>query len=189
VSTVCIYAGSAPGNDPAYAAAAADLTNLLVERGHTIVYGGGRRGLMGVVADTALAAGGTIVGIIPEAMIVVEVAHTALSELIVVDTMHARKQAMASRADAFVALPGGIGTLEELAEVWTWTHLGYQDAPVGLLNVNGYYDALIAFLDHAVAEGFLHAQSRALLATASDPVALLDALQDAAPPGHERLLR
>jgi uncharacterized protein (TIGR00730 family) len=188
VSTVCVYAGSSAGTDPAYSIAARDLAALLVQRGHDIVYGGGRRGLMGVVADTALAAGGRVTGIIPEGMVAVEVGHTDLTELIVVATMHERKQAMADRSDAFVALPGGIGTLEELAEVWTWTHLGYQDMPVGLLNVKGYYDALIAFVDHATDQGFLHPDSRALLATAEDPVELLRALEDAAPPGHNRLL-
>jgi uncharacterized protein (TIGR00730 family) len=171
--SVAVYCGSRHGGRPAYAADAEALGMAIGSRGWQLVYGGGKVGLMGVVADATLAAGGRVVGVIPESLKRLEVGHTGLHELHVVPTMHVRKQMMAERADAFIALPGGIGTLEELYEVWTWRQLGYHDQPIGLLNTEGYYDALLRFMDHTVAEGFLAAEQRANLVVGTEPVALL----------------
>jgi hypothetical protein len=179
---VCVYAGSNPGADPAYAEGTRALARELTERGIGLVYGGGKVGLMGVVADTVLAAGGEAVGVMPQALIDREIGHPGLTELKVVSTMHERKALMAELADAFVALPGGIGTLEELIEVYTWSQLGIHDKACGVLNVRGYYDDLAAFLDHAVREGFLRPQHRAVLTVAEDPGELLDALAAFVPP-------
>ena len=164
------------GARPEYADAARSLGTALATRGITLVYGGASVGLMGVVAGAALAGGGKVVGVIPEAMKGREIEHKGLTELHIVDSMHARKQMMATRADAFVALPGGLGTLEELFEVWTWAMLGYHDKPCSLLDVGGYYDSLAGFLDHAVTEGFVREQYRRMLIVEADPDALLDAL-------------
>jgi uncharacterized protein (TIGR00730 family) len=179
---ICIYAGSNPGNDRAYADAARELATLLAERGIGIVYGGGKVGLMGVTADTALAAGGEVIGVMPQALINREIGHPGLTELRVVDSMHERKALMAKLADAFVALPGGIGTLEELIEVYTWSQLGIHDKACGVLNVGGYYDGLVAFLDDAVAAGFLREQHREVLSVAGSPAELLDQLAAFEPP-------
>ena len=142
--SLCVYCGSRPGDLPAYADAARAVGTEIGRRGWQLVYGGGRAGLMGVVADAALAAGAAVVGVIPQSLMVRELGHAGLTELHVVDTMHQRKTMMAERSDAFLALPGGIGTFEELFEVWTWRQLGYHDQPIGLLNVAGYYDPLLA---------------------------------------------
>jgi uncharacterized protein (TIGR00730 family) len=174
VRRICVYAASNPGTDPAYADAARSLGAALAERDIAIVYGGGKVGLMGVTADAALAAGGEVIGVMPQALIDREIGHTGLSELRVVDSMHERKALMAELADAFIALPGGIGTLEELIEVYTWSQLGIHDKACGVLNVNGYYDALAAFLDHAVTAGFLRPQHRAVLTVADTPEELLE---------------
>ena len=147
------------------------------ERGWRLVYGGGRVGLMGVVADAALQAGAEVIGVIPESLQQREVGHRGLTELHVVPTMHRRKQLMAERADAFVAMPGGIGTLEELFEAWTWAQLGYHDQPIGLLDVAGYYENLLRFLDESVAQGFLDAAQRARLCVDGDVGRLLDRLR------------
>jgi hypothetical protein len=171
---ICVYCGSRAGTKPAYADAARQLGRLIGGHGHGLVYGGGNVGLMGIVADAVLAAGGPVVGVIPEALVQREVGHQGLSEQHVVPNMHVRKQMMAERADAFVALPGGIGTLEELYEVWTWRQLGYHDKPVGLLNVDGFYDALLRFMDHTVAEGFLDPAQRRMPLVDTDPARLLD---------------
>jgi uncharacterized protein (TIGR00730 family) len=179
---VCVYAGSNPGRDPAYADAARALAAELAERGTGLVYGGGKVGLMGVIADAVLEAGGEAIGVMPQALIDREIGHPRLTELKVVGSMHERKAQMAELADAFVALPGGIGTLEELIEVYTWSQLGIHDKACGVLNVRGYYDGLAAFLDHAVTEGFLRAQHRAVLTVAEDPADLLDALAAYEPP-------
>lgn len=174
--SVCVYCGSRPGAKTAYAEAAVAIGRSIGQRGWQLVYGGGKVGLMGEVADAALAAGGRVVGVIPESLMRREVGHGGLDELHVVSTMHLRKQAMAERADIFLALPGGIGTLEELYEVWTWRQLGYHDQPIGLLNVAGYYDSLLDFMAHSVAEGFLAPAVHSMLQVADDPVRLLDAL-------------
>ena len=177
---VCVYCGSRHGARLAYTAAARALGTAIGERGWQLVYGGGKVGLMGEVADATLAAGGRAVGVIPESLEKLEVGHRGLSELHVVPTMHVRKQLMASRADAFVALPGGIGTLEELYEVWTWRQLGYHDNPIGLLDTAGYWKPLLRFMDHTVAEGFLSPAMRELVLVDDDPVALLERVAGAA---------
>lgn len=176
VSSICVFCGSRPGTNPAYALAARHMGQVLAARGIRLVYGGGRVGLMGVLADAALAAGGRVVGVIPEALLRLEVGHRALTELHVVPNMHARKRMMAELSDAFVALPGGIGTFEELFEVWTWRQLGYHDQPIGLLNVQGYYDDLLRFMEHTASEGFLARSQLQNLHVATDPQALLDQL-------------
>lgn len=172
--SLCVYCGSREGSHAAYAAAAEAVGTAIGRRGWQLVYGGGRAGLMGRVADAALASGARVVGVIPRSLMEREVGHAGLSELHVVQTMHERKLMMAQRSDAFVALPGGIGTFEELFEVWTWRQLGYHDKPVGLLNVEGYYDALLGFMSQTVADGFVSAPQHALLQVASNADALLD---------------
>ena len=179
---VCVYAGSNPGSHPDYAAGARALAASMAERGIGLVYGGGKVGLMGVLADTMLEAGGEAIGVMPQALIDREIGHPRLTELKVVDSMHERKALMAELSDAFVAVPGGIGTLEELIEVYTWSQLGIHDKACGVLNVRGYYDHLAALLDHAVAEGFLRPQHRAVLSVASEPADLLDRLAAYEPP-------
>jgi uncharacterized protein (TIGR00730 family) len=176
VRRICVYAGSNPGHHPDYAAGARDLATAMAERGIALVYGGGKVGLMGVLADTILEAGGEAIGVMPQALIDREIGHPRLTELKVVDSMHERKALMAELADGFVAVPGGIGTLEELIEVYTWSQLGIHDKGCGVLNVRGYYDHLAALLDHAVTEGFLRPQHRAVLSVASEPAELLDRL-------------
>jgi uncharacterized protein (TIGR00730 family) len=173
---VCVYAGSSPGARPQYADAARALARVLCAQRRAIVFGGGRVGLMGALADEALARGGEVIGVIPRYLVEREVAHRSLTELHVVATMHERKAMMAELADAFVALPGGIGTLEELVEMLTWAQLGLHAKPIGIVNVDGYYDNLLAFLAHAVGEGFLTPANRELLTVRSDPEALLNEL-------------
>jgi uncharacterized protein (TIGR00730 family) len=182
VRRVCVYAGSNPGTVPAYADGAKALATTLAERGIGLVYGGGKVGLMGVLADTVLAAGGEAIGVMPQALIDREIGHPGLTELRVVDSMHERKALMAELADAFVAVPGGIGTLDELIEVYTWSQLGIHQKACGVLNVHGYYDHLAAFLDHAVTQGFLRPQHRAVLTVADEPAELLDRLAAFQPP-------
>jgi uncharacterized protein (TIGR00730 family) len=172
--SICVFCGSSPGHDPRYVTAAADVGERLAERGIQLVYGGGRRGLMGAVADAALAAGGRVVGVIPRGLVDRELAHPGLSELLIVDTLHERKARMAELADGFIALPGGLGTLEELAEVLSWAQLGLHAKPIGLLDVGGYFDPLLAYLDHAVAEGFVADRHRSLLLHDPDLDRLLD---------------
>lgn len=170
---ICVYCGSRHGRRAAYAQAAKRLGAAIGQRGWQLVYGGGHVGLMGEVADATLAAGGTAVGVITEALMQREVGHRGLTELHVVRTMHERKQMMAERADLFIALPGGIGTMEELFEVWTWRQLGYHDQPIGLLNVEGYYDAFLHLCSQMVAEGFLAAEPLSALVTDDEPERLL----------------
>lgn len=153
---VAIFCGSKVGNDPAYAEATRELVKMIVAKGIEIVYGGGDVGLMGVVAETALENGGTITGVIPDKLYEMEVAHTGISKLYRVKDMHERKALMADLSDAFIALPGGVGTLEEMTEVMTWAQIGYHSKPCAFLNTNGYYDHFIAFFDHMEAQGFLY---------------------------------
>ena len=171
--SVCVSCGARHGARASYTAAAQALGTAIGERGWQLVYGGGKVGLMGEVADAALAAGGRVVGVIPESLQRAEVGHRGLHELLVVPTMHVRKQLMAERAQAFVALPGGIGTLEELYEVWTWRQLGYHDQPIGLLNVDGYYDSLLQFMQRSEQDGFVPASTLAMVQVNQDPEALL----------------
>ena len=174
---VCVYLGSREGNDPCFREAAVALGRGIAERGLGLVYGGARIGLMGAVADAALESGGEVIGVMPHHLVDREMAHLGLSELIRVENMHERKANMAAHADAFVALPGGIGTLEELFEVWTWQYLGLHDKPIGLLDVAGFYQPLLRFLDDTVEAGFLAARTRAQLQHASSPELLLDSLE------------
>ena len=178
--SVCVYCGSRTGASPAFEAAARATGALIGQMGWQLVYGGGRAGLMGAVADAALAHGARVVGVIPESLMHRELGHTGLSELHVVQTMHERKRLMAERSDAFLALPGGIGTLEELFEVWAWRQLGYHDKPVGLLNSDGYYDKLLGFVEHMESSAFVMPAQRALLAVAATPQPLLRRLADLA---------
>lgn len=173
---LCVYCGSRHGARPEYADAARAVGREIGRRGWQLVYGGGNVGLMGEVANAALAAGGRVVGVIPRVLKEREVGHPALHEMHVVETMHQRKQMMAERAHAFLALPGGIGTFEELFEVWTWRQLGYHDQPIGLLNVAGYYDALVDFMAHTVTEGFLSTQQLEVVSTGADAAILMDRL-------------
>ena len=182
ITSLCVYCGSSPGRQPAYLEAARALAEALVRRGVGLVYGGARVGVMGALADAALAAGGTVTGVIPRALAGKEIAHDGLSELIVTESMHARKTIMAERSDACIALPGGIGTLEELFEAWTWTQLGFHRKPCGVLNTLGYFDALIQFVDHSVAEGYLKQTHRDILLVDADPDTLLDRLEQYEPP-------
>jgi uncharacterized protein (TIGR00730 family) len=174
--SLCVYCGSRTGDTAAYEAAAVSVGTAIGRRGWRLVYGGGRAGLMGRVADAALAAGAPVLGVIPRSLMEREVGHSGLTELHVVETMHERKLMMAERSDAFIALPGGIGTFEELFEVWTWRQLGYHDKPVGLLNVAGYYDALLNFMRETVLHGFVSEPQHALLQVASHAEELLDAI-------------
>ena len=185
---ICVYAGSNPGADPAYADAAADLARVLAGRGIGVVYGGARVGLMGVLADTALEAGGEVFGVMPQSLVDREIGHTGLTELHVVASMHERKALMAELSDGFVALPGGAGTLEELIEIYTWSQLGLHAKPMGVLNVNGYYDGLAALLDHAVQEGFLRPEHRAAMHAEPTAEALLERFDGWRPSGKAKWL-
>ena len=178
---VCVFCGSSPGARPAYAEATAEVARLLVADGIGVVYGGGHVGLMGVLADTVMAAGGEAIGVMPRALVDREIGHTGISELRVVGSMHERKALMADLSDAFVALPGGAGTLEELFEVYTWAQLGLHDKPCGLLDVEGYFSGLVAFLDHAVDERFLREEHRAMLIVEREPRALIERLAEFEP--------
>jgi uncharacterized protein (TIGR00730 family) len=174
--SLCVYCGSRTGENPEFAALAEQVGSWIGSHGGQLVYGGGRNGLMGILADATLAAGGRVIGVIPKALVEKEWAHTGCTELHIVDTMHERKRIMAEHADAFLALPGGIGTLEEFFEVWTWRQLGYHVKPVGLLNLDGYYDDLLAFLKTSVNKGFMSDWQMDLICVDGDPVALLEKL-------------
>jgi uncharacterized protein (TIGR00730 family) len=176
VKRICVFSGSSPGGDLAYRAAATDLGHRLAERGIELVYGGAQVGLMGTVADAALEGGGHVIGVIPQSLVDREIAHPAIGDLRVVESMHERKALMADLSDAFVALPGGVGTLEELFEVYTWNQLGLHAKPLGLFNVRGYYDGLARFLDHAVEERFVTRESRAMLLVSEHLDELIDGL-------------
>jgi uncharacterized protein (TIGR00730 family) len=176
MKSLCVFCGSSSGTRPAYASAARRFGTLLAQRGLILVYGGSASGLMLVLADAALAAGGTVIGVIPRALVEREVAHRGLTELHVVGSMHERKQKMADLSDGFVALPGGFGTLDETAEVLTWRQLGLHDKPCGLLDVGGFFAPLLRFFDHAVDEGFVVAEQRRMLIADEDPARLIDRL-------------
>jgi uncharacterized protein (TIGR00730 family) len=181
MDAICVYCGSSPGTDPRHAEVARDFGTSLARRELRLVYGGGNVGLMGEVANATLAAGGTVTGIIPERLWEKEVGHRGLTDLFVVPTMHARKARMVELSDAFVALPGGFGTLDELFEVLTWQQIGYHQKPVGLLNVNGYYDGLIAFAQHSHAQGFVRKEHLDALIVDTDIESLLDRLVNSDP--------
>jgi len=176
--SICVFCGASPGVNPLYRETAEALGRHIGERGLRLVYGGGAVGLMGVVADAAMAAGGEVIGIIPHSLERSEIGHRGLTRLEVVDGMHARKARMAELSDAFIALPGGLGTLEELFEVWTWGQLGYHAKPLGLLDVNGFYDKLSLFIDHLVDEGFVRAPHREMLQRGASPAELLANLEN-----------
>lgn len=174
MKSLCVYCGSSLGKSPAYLAAAKVLGQELVARDIRLVYGGASVGIMGVIADTVLAGGGEVMGVIPQALVDKEVSHSGLTELFVVDSMHTRKAKMAELSDGFVALPGGFGTMEELFEVLTWSQLGFHQKPIGLLNVEGYYDHLLAFLQQSVEQQYIKPKHHQLLLSATDISALLE---------------
>jgi uncharacterized protein (TIGR00730 family) len=182
VRRLCVFSGSSPGGHPDYAQAAGELGRTLAEQDIGLVYGGASVGLMGTIADAALDAGGEVVGVIPQALVDREIAHPGLSDLHVVGSMHERKARMADLADGFIALPGGMGTLEELFEVYTWTQLGLHAKPLGLLDIRGYYAQLAAFLDHAVAERFVTVEHREMLVVEQRAEAMLEAFRRWRPP-------
>ncbi len=182
MNSVCVFCGSSPGNDPAYAEAASQLGRTLAERDITLVYGGGHVGLMGVVADSALGAGGEVIGVMPRSLVDREIGHAGLTKLHVVRSMHERKALMAELSDGFVALPGGNGTLEEFFEVLTWAQLGEHRKPCGLLNVASYYDPLLKVFDQMVEKDFLREAHRDLVLVEEDPVALLERFRGYEPP-------
>jgi uncharacterized protein (TIGR00730 family) len=179
---LCVFCGSSEGHDPAYLQAARTLGETLARSGIGLVYGGASVGLMGALADAALVAGGAVTGVMPRALVEKEIAHSGLTDLRVVGSMHERKALMAELADGFVALPGGIGTFEELFEVWTWAQLGHHTKPCALLNVRGFYDGLIAFLDKVVERGFMNDAHRSMLIVAQQPMELLERLEAYEPP-------
>ena len=179
---LCVFCGSSPGRRPAFAETARRLGGLLAARGLGLVYGGGHVGLMGVLADAVLGAGGEVIGVIPQALVDKELAYPGLTELRVVATMHQRKALMADPADGFIALPGGFGTADELFEILTWAQLGLHAKPIGVVNVGGYFDALLAWLDHTVGERLVRPEHRRLLLEADDPERLLDLVLHHRPP-------
>jgi len=178
LQSICVFCGASTGANPVYREAAIAMGQRLAANGTRLVYGGGAVGLMGVVADAALAAGGEVIGIIPQSLKDSEIGHSGLTRLEVVDGMHARKARMAELSDGFIAMPGGLGTLEELFEIWTWAQLGYHRKPLGLLDVNGFYSKLSLFLDHLVAEEFVKPKFRNMLQRSDNPDALLKQLNE-----------
>jgi uncharacterized protein (TIGR00730 family) len=186
LTTIGVFCASSDGADARYREAAGEMGRLLASAGRRIVYGGGRTGLMGALAEAAMAAGGEVIGLMPRHLVDREVAHHQITRLEVMDTMHARKARLAELVDAFVALPGGLGTVEEFTEIWTWAQLGLHAKPYGLLNVLGYYDGLLAFLDGAVSQGFVRPEHRAMVQVATDPAALIAALESAPPPARAK---
>ena len=176
MKSVCVYCGASFGSDPIYTEAAKAMGRTVAERGLKLVYGGGQVGLMGVIADACIDAGGEVLGVIPDFLDHKEIAHPRVQDMRIVKSMHERKLMMADNADAFIAMPGGLGTMEELFEVWTWSQLGRHEKPVALLNMNGYWDKLTAFLDHMRDEGFVEARHRDMLMSAQTPEAVLEAL-------------
>lgn len=185
---IVVFCGSSPGRRPAYVAAAQDLGRLLASRGIGVVYGGASIGLMGALADAALAGGGEVIGVIPRRLFPAEIPHAGLSEQRIVDTMHERKALMAELSDAVIALPGGTGTLDELFEMFTWSQLGLHQQPIGLLDVEGYWQPLLAFMDHMVQERFIRSEHRDTLLVDSQPEALLERLGSFEPSGRSKWL-
>jgi uncharacterized protein (TIGR00730 family) len=185
IRSLCVFCGSSVGNRPEYAAAAAEVGRLLGQRGIRLVYGAGNVGLMGILADAALVAGGEVIGVIPQMLVDRELAHRGITELRIVGTMHERKALMAELSDAFLALPGGLGTFEELCEALTWSQLGIHAKPCGALNVGGYFDHLSQLLDHAKQEGYVPAANRDLLIVHDHAAELLDRLVQGLPPDHD----
>ena len=183
---VCVFCGSSPGANQKYVELAKELGRILAMRRLALVYGGGNVGLMGVLADAVLANGGHVIGVIPQSLVDIEVAHTGLPDLRVVASMHERKALMADLADAFIALPGGLGTLEEFCEILTWAQLGLHNKPCGLLDAEHYFDHLIAFLDHAVIQRFLRPEHRAMVLVAEDPEELIERFEGYRPPAMEK---
>lgn len=183
---ICVYCGSSTGRRPVYAAAAVAFADALVENGIDLVYGGASRGIMGIIADRLLERGGRVYGVIPTALRNKEIAHEGLTELHIVETMHERKSMMEQLSDGFVAMPGGFGTLEELIEILTWAQLRFHDKPVGLLNVDTYFDRLLGYLDHAVDEGFLRPENREMLIAEAEPAALIRAFEEWSAPQVEK---
>lgn len=179
---ICVFCGSSYGSREIYADAAARTGRLIAEQGYTLVYGGAKVGLMGKVADAARSAGGKVIGVLPRALQEKEIGHEGLSELHLVDSMHERKALMADLSDGFIALPGGVGTLEEIFEVWTWGQLGYHGKPCGFLNIDGYFDDLIAFLDHQTREGFTRDVMRAMAQVAETPEDMIRLFENYSPP-------
>jgi hypothetical protein len=186
---LCVFCGSSAGSDPSYLVSARELGRALAEASIGLVYGGASVGLMGALADAALDAGGEVIGVIPSSLVEKEIAHGRLADLRVVKSMHERKALMAELSDAFVALPGGVGTLEELFEVWTWAQLGYHAKPCAILNVNGFYDRLLSFLDHVCAHEFMKPTHRSMLIVAREPTELLQALVAYQPPKIAKWIR
>lgn len=179
---LCVFCGSSFGNDPLFRRAARSLGSAIAGAGVELVYGGASVGLMGAVADAALEAGGRVIGVMPQALVDKEIAHAGLSDLRVVASMHERKALMAELSDGFVALPGGLGTFEELFEVWTWAQLGHHAKPCSLFNAGGFYDGLVAFLDSVTASRFIKPVHREMLIVADDPAVLLERLRGYTPP-------
>jgi uncharacterized protein (TIGR00730 family) len=188
MKAICVYCGSSVGASPVYAEAAKALAKAMVDDNIALVYGGGNVGLMGVIADEVMRLGGEATGVIPKALMDKEVGHIGLTRLHIVKDMHERKAMMADLSNGFIAMPGGIGTLEELFEVFTWSQLGLHDKPIGLLNVSGYYDGLIGFLEHVVAERFLRQEQASLLMHDAAPVKLVESLKSFVPKRREKLL-
>jgi uncharacterized protein (TIGR00730 family) len=176
IKSICVYCGSSIGARPGYGAAARALAGELTRHGITLVYGGGNVGIMGVLADSVLAAGGKVIGVIPQALVDKEVAHTGLNDLRIVASMHERKSLMTELADAFIALPGGLGTFEEFCEAATWAQLGFHRKACGILNIDGYYDGLLAMLDHATEEKFIRPEHRRIILSEADPKKLIEKL-------------
>ena len=181
---ICVFCGSSVGARPAYAAAAKELGELMAQRGIGLVFGGGCIGLMGTIADAVLNNGGEAIGVIPDGLMQREIGHRGVTKLHVVETMHQRKALMADLSDAFIAMPGGYGTLEEFAEIVTWSQLGIQIKPCALLNIDGYWDGLLNFVDHAVNEDFVRQENRDLIVVGATPVEVLDKIQSWRPPAH-----
>ncbi|AMN52975.1 LOG family protein [Labrenzia sp. CP4] len=182
MKSICVFCGSSYGALEAYADIARETGRVIAEQGYTLVYGGAKVGLMGTVADAALEAGGKVIGVLPRSLQDKEIGHEGLSELHLVDSMHERKAMMADLSDAFIALPGGVGTLEEIFEVWTWGQLGYHKKPCGFLNAEGYYDHLIAFLDHQTEQGFTKQVMRDMAQIASSPLDMIRQFENYTPP-------